>query len=133
MLAIIFTDQSVKLATTATEADLAKMQRTFELTFNLLEKQGGEDVFRKYDAAKERFVGAFLSTAFEAIGLGAGYHIDYYVEHPKTFEPVRRAIEFWSDPIFASGGFATGKRARARMMTTVTRGRSLFEPPANGA
>ena len=92
---------------------------------------GGENVFRRYDASRNRFMGAFLSTAFEAVGLGLGYHVDYYKDRPEELRPEERAREFWSDPMFASGGFATGKRASTRMMTTVPRGRALFAPASS--
>ena len=99
----------------------------FKQTFQLAMQYGGEDAFRRYNPDKKRFEGAFLNTAFEMLGLGLGYHIEYYATHPSEVRALERAIEVWSDPSL-SAGFATGLRADTRMARTIPRGRRLFDP-----
>jgi len=118
--------KSMELA--SAEFDFDAEGRRFRQTFDILADYG-EDVFRKYNAEKGRFQGAFLNTAFEVVGLGLGYHIDYYANHPGQANALDRAKEFWGDTSFAPG-FSTGMRADTRMTRTIPRGRELFEPRA---
>jgi hypothetical protein len=120
-----FLDQkSIDLA--SSEIDLDLEGRRFRQTFDLLVKSG-EDVFRKYNPAKDRFQGAFLNAAYEVIALGLGFHIDYYASDPESVDALDRAKEFWRDSSFGPG-FSTGIRADTRMARTIPKGRELFRP-----
>jgi hypothetical protein len=121
-----FLDQkSIDLA--SSDIDLDVEGRRFRQTFDLL-AGSGEDVFRKYNPAKDRFQGAFLNAAYEVIALGLGFHIDYYANHPGNVDGLERAKEFWQDSSFGPG-FSTGIRADTRMARTIPKGRELFRPP----
>ncbi len=120
-----FLDQkSIDFASSDIDLDLEG--RRFRQTFDLLAKSG-EDVFRKYNPAKDRFQGAFLNASYEVIALGLGFHIDYYARHPEDVDGLDRAKEFWRDSSFAPG-FSTGIRADTRMARTIPKGRELFQP-----
>jgi hypothetical protein len=116
--------KSIELA--SSDIDLESEGRRFRQTFDILSADG-EDVFRKYNPAKDRFQGAFLNAGYEVIALGLGYHIDYYSTHTEEARPLDRAREFWQDASFGPG-FSTGMRADARMARTIPRGRELFQP-----
>lgn len=116
--------KSIELA--SSDIDLELEGRLFRQTFDILSTYG-EDVFRKYNPAKDRFQGAFLNAGYEVIALGLGYHIDYYGAHPEEARALDRAREFWQDASFGPG-FSTGMRADARMARTIPRGRELFQP-----
>ena len=97
----------------------------FRKTFELLAESGGGDVFRRWNAEKDRFEGAFLNTAYEVIAMGLGYHIDQY-STASAVDALGKAKQFWSDPSFSTG-FATGIRADSRLARTIPLGRSLFD------
>jgi hypothetical protein len=70
----------------------------FASTFTLLRDQLGGDAFRRYDAEREKFVGGFSVSAFEAIALGVGYN--YKVLQQNAGVIPERAKSLWSDSTF---------------------------------
>jgi hypothetical protein len=118
------TEESSSMAESATYDRDAEAE-AFRRTFSLLLESGGDDVFRRWNATRNRFEGAFLNTAFEVMSMGLGYHINEY-ETAEDVDVLEKAKEFWSDPQFASG-FATGVRADTRMARTIPVGRELFK------
>jgi hypothetical protein len=98
---------------------------SFKKTFFLLDEAGSDQVFKRWNEAKNRFQGAFLNTAFEVIGMGLGYRIDSYT-NPEETHVLDRAKVFWTDDTYSTG-FATGVRADTRMAKSIPVGRELFE------
>lgn len=56
------------------ELDYEVEKSAFNTTFRMLSEQLEENSFRKYNYQKDKFVGGFLVSAFEAFALGIGYH-----------------------------------------------------------
>jgi len=95
----------------------------FRETFDLIASQLGEEAFRKWSVAKNRFEGGFLNTAFEVIAMGVGYHI-------AAGSPVRSdlrvaAQELWTRPEMTTR-FATGVNTERRLSQTLPLGRQLM-------
>lgn len=84
----------------------------------------GEDSFRRYDTARDRFVGSFLVTPFEVVALGIGYNYESWVDETITEIPEKvKAIWIDSKIINNSG---SGIRANTRIPRVVPIGRNLF-------
>lgn len=94
---------------------------TFQQTFDIVATNGGEDLFRRWDAKKETFAGPFLNTAYEVFALGIGFQLAQGDE--PTPRIIQRAKEFWAS---TSSGYATGKSTEARMAEFIPIGRELM-------
>lgn len=103
-----------------------QLEDTFRTTFTSLAKHADENVFRKWDASRQRFVGAFVNTAFEVLGLGVGYHVARGTPH--RIDYVQAAHELWSLPRMTAR-FATGLATQDRLVKTVPLGRKLMANP----
>jgi len=99
----------------------AKEEKAFKTTFALLADLLGSDSFRKYDKNKNRFLGGFSISAFEAIALGVGYNYDKV--RPKSLP--QQIKDVWSNKIFMNYSGA-GIRASTRIPRIVPLGRNLF-------
>lgn len=94
----------------------------FRETFALL-GQFGDDVFRRYDAQRKRFVGGFSVSAFEAVAIGAGYNYKKArADADKILEKVRK---MWVDQEFVQNS-GSGIRASSRVPKIVPYGRKKF-------
>jgi hypothetical protein len=94
--------------------------RTFELLMEI-----GSNVFRKFDPNRTRFTGGFLLSAFEAVALGVGYHVE---EVSAPFTNLQAKIEaLWSNPNFLRYA-RSGVRASSRIPAIVPLGREIFKP-----
>jgi hypothetical protein len=101
----------------------AVLESTFKQTFDFIADNGGEQVFRRWDAARGGFRGPFLNTAFELFALGIGFHI----ASGSTFRTdlLQVVQEAWQRPELA-GGFATGRSTESRLAEFVPLGRKLL-------
>lgn len=103
------------------EANRTAFTRTIDAIYNSL----GEDSFKKYDVAKQRFLGAFLISVFEVLMLGIGFHADassYTVDSQKIIK-VHHTL--WSNPDFLKRT-GSGVRASQRIPFTIPLGRQFF-------
>lgn len=103
--------------------DKGKEEEAFRTTFQLLANTLGPNAFRRYDQSRNRFLGGFSISAFEAVALGVGYNF-------RNLDPAsellsERAKSVWSNPIFLANSGA-GVRASTRIPRIVPVGRSLF-------
>lgn len=124
-----FLDES-SLAAALDGKDRSADELDFARTFELLNAALGDEAFRRYDAAKGRFLGGFSVSAFEAITAGVHAHIDGWIAMgPAAYKPElrSRAQALWSDQEFR-GNSGSGFRASTRIPKTVPRGRALFTP-----
>lgn len=112
----------------AVELDRSVEEDAFKVTFGILAKQLEENSFRKYNHQKDKFVGGFLVSAFEAVALGIGYH---YEELRNTqIDVLERVKQLWSNTRFISslGGSPGGSiSTRKRVQNILPVGRELFE------
>jgi hypothetical protein len=98
-------------------------EAAFEKTFQLLADCLASDSFRKYDIAKQKFIGGFLLASFEAIALGIGYNYQHY--NATCLQIRNKIIEIWSNPDFTS---ALRNSTRTRLPKLISLGRKLFAP-----
>ena len=116
------TDNMIKLAQSR-DFDYSSEQEALTQTFDILFGSTGEDCFRRYDPAKQKFLGGFLVTPFEifAIGMGANYR-NVAASRPDIRAKV---VHFWTNyPQEIRAG--SGIRASTRIPTTIHYGRNLF-------
>jgi hypothetical protein len=98
----------------------------FRETFRALNEQLGDDSFRKYDAEKDRFLGAFSIAGFEAVALGLGYNVKK--QKPITMANLRERVQsIWKHDVFVSNS-GSGVRANQRIPKIVPLGRQLLAP-----
>ena len=87
----------------------------FAKTFDILRETAGSDSFRRYDLARNKFVGGFLITPFEVFALGIGHN---YRTVDSTETDIAELIKsFWTNnyPTMPLGG---GVRASSRIPIT---------------
>lgn len=115
-------DASVEMAETF-PLNSSALSPVFAETFRLLNEQLGSNSFRKWDVNKDRFVGGFLNTAFEVIGMGLGYHIANGSPHVADIREA--AVALWHRPEMTTK-FATGVSTEKRLAMTLPLGRELL-------
>lgn len=115
-------DEIVRLANDK-DFDRDAEAAAFRMTFSVLARALGDDVFRRYDVTKDRFHGPFLISAFEVVGLGLGFHAQSYQlkDAEKIATMVKRKV--WRKPDFLT---SSGVRATQRLPKTLPFGRNLF-------
>jgi len=116
------TDKAKALAQDKT-FDLKKEEGAFRDTFALLASVLGDDAFRRFDKKRNRFVGGFSVSAFEAIGVGIGYNPKKAKASPSAIE--QKVKEMWSDSEFVDNS-GSGIRASSRVPKIIPYGRKLF-------
>ncbi|WP_159449556.1 DUF262 domain-containing protein [Demequina sp. NBRC 110057] len=118
------TSEAIRLAND-TEFDRDAESTAFAKTFAHLNSTAGDRAFKKWNADKGSFMGAFINTSFEVIGMGLGYHANDY-DSLDDIDALELAKEFWTKEDYGKG-FATGVRAETRMGKSIPMGRQLFE------
>lgn len=110
------------------EINYALEETAFNTTFKILSDHLEENSFRKYNHQKDKFMGGFLVSAFEAVSLGVGYH------HAKLantrINVLDRVKTLWADTRFTSslGGAPGGSiNTRKRIQNILPIGRELFQ------
>lgn len=114
-------DESSKIAFSFPK-NQKKLEETFKKTFAFISKNGGEDVFRKWDYNHQEFRGSFLTSAFEIFALGVGYNVANGNDCRDDLKNV--AKQFWSRPKMRSG-FSTGRSTESRLAEFIPEGRTL--------
>jgi hypothetical protein len=104
------------------------LEHKFRKTFELLSEALGGDVFRKYEQAKERFLGAFLISSFEAIALGVAYNITAWEADADAINKIKSKVKgLWRESRFTDN-IGIGISSSSRMVHTVPLGRDYFRP-----
>lgn len=113
-------DNSIVQIAMESAAKQATLKDVFRATFDLIAKNGGQQLFRRWDVQKADFTGSFLLSAFEIIGLGVGYHL-------ANGQPVRKDLEQASKEVWGmpemQAGFATGRSTESRLIQFIPLGR----------
>jgi len=101
-------------------------ENAFRHTFSLLTNTVGSDCFHKYDERRQKFIGGFLVSAFEAVALGVGYN---YVKWNSNNQGLilDKIKSVWSNNDFINNS-GSGVRASTRVPRVIPLGRTLFEP-----
>lgn len=106
--------------------DKDALEKVFDQTFTFIQDHGSEDIFRKWNASKERFQGAFLNTSFEALALGVGYQFANALTPRDDLEEAAREL-FTTQGLGL--GFSTGLATESRLAKTVPIGRKITSNP----
>lgn len=126
-MAEFLTDSAVKMARDA-NFDRDAAQSVFEGTFTVIADALEDEAFRRYDADRDRFLGGFSVSAFEAISTGVASNLPEWVAAQidvRRPDLVHRVQGLWGDATFrqyARGGV----RASTRIPQLVPLGRQLF-------
>ncbi len=116
------TDKAIELAERK-DLDMAEEERAFRSTFLILQQQLGNNSFRRFDLQKQKFVGGFSVSAFEAVSLGVGYnYIALQAQPPDLLQKVK---DLWGDQIFLQNS-GSGIRASSRVPRVPPYARELF-------
>lgn len=108
------------------EAGKDELERVFCETFDRLAASGGDRIFRKWNAERQKFFGGFLNTAFEVLAMGTGYHIAN--GSGVRDDLLAAAQELWVQPDMTTR-FATGKATEQRLALMLPKGRELLARP----
>ncbi len=119
------------LAEAYAEADAVMgASESFKRTFALIDDAVGEAAFRRYDPAKQRFLGGFSVSAFEAVTSGIYTNVDAWEATPQEVR-ADRLLELlqsmWSDAEFRENS-GSGIRASSRIPKVIPYGRHHFVP-----
>jgi len=115
-------DEAVSLAERASDDELQRLASIFRTTFEVIAKNGGEDIFRKWNG--KRFTGPFLNSSYEIIAMGIGYQIARSCSYRTDLEEVARII--WS-PAGIEARKSSGRSAEARISRSIPYGRQLLK------
>jgi hypothetical protein len=119
------TDRIIHLS--ETNIDLDKEGHIFISTFDILSAALLDDSFRRYDVVKERFMGGFLVSVFEVLGIGLGHNATSWGTTPDDLAAIRSiAVSLWQNPDF-TGHQGSGVGGTTRILHTVPLGRRLFQ------
>ena len=102
----------------------AALKATFQTTFSIISQNGDEDVFRRFDVKRDEFRGPFLTSAFEIIGLGLGYHVANGSNYRTDIADA--AKQLWSSPQMQAG-YSTGRSTESRLAEFIPLGRDLMK------
>jgi hypothetical protein len=103
--------------------DWKSEEEAFRATFALLAKTLGGDSFRRYENARDRFLGGFSISAFEVVALGVGYNYKKLAAVPELV--IERVKQVWYEEDFVQNSGA-GIRASTRIPKIVPFGRKHF-------
>ena len=100
--------------------------RAFHTTFRTLNAAVQDDVFRRYDPQKQRFLGAFSISGFEVIAMGIGFNVaEDGTLNIQPSDILDKVKSVWSDPLFKQYS-GSGVRASSRIPKIIPLGRKLF-------
>jgi hypothetical protein len=111
----------------ATPAERTSRADQFRRTFSLLNESLGEDCFRRYDADRDRFLGPFSISAFEAITSGVGTNLLGWEVAGGAGQLRDRVKSMWSNEDFRENS-GTGVSPRRRAPRLIHFGRTYFSP-----
>lgn len=116
------TDRAVELAERK-DFNAEAEETAFVETFTVLNAALGDDSFRRFDWTKQKFVGGFSVSAFEAVALGVGYNHEANLANSNGIET--KAKEIWRQPVFVDNS-GSGVRASSRVPKILPYARKLF-------
>lgn len=114
----------MRSAATSDSFDRDSHAAAFASVFQQLNSSLGDDSFRRYDDQRDRFLGAFSISAFEAITSGLAAHHDAWAGRNQS-DLADRVKEMWADSNFRANS-GSGISTRRRMPRLVDFGREFF-------
>jgi len=103
--------------------DREKWESLFKRTFDLLSENMAEKSFKRYDVQKERFMGGFLLSQYEAVAFGVAFNLD--CGHvPSDIE--KRVAGIWQEQEYTDWT-GSGVTATRRLPRIIPLGRRVFK------
>jgi hypothetical protein len=118
------TDRMVEIAQSKT-FDYDLEEEAFKATFDFLNNSTKANSFRKYDPAKDKFIGGFLVSPYEAVALGIGYNYKAVQQSDLKVEELVKGI--WTNDEFRTWS-GSGITASRRLPRIIPLGRKIFKP-----
>lgn len=114
----------MRTVSTDDDFDVLSHETIFNRSFRLLASALEDDSFRRYDPERDRFLGGFSISAFEAITSGLAQQVERWEERGAD-DLASRIKTMWSDPGFKDNS-GSGISPRRRMPRLVHFGREYF-------
>lgn len=106
--------------------DYQKEESIFNQTFDLLDKTLSDNSFKKYDLSKDRFLGAFMMSAYEVIAVGVAENLISFVGKDDGDQLLIETIKkVWQNATFQSKS-GSGSKAVNRLPYLVPLGKEFF-------
>jgi hypothetical protein len=106
------------------DLDYRRIEKAFDVTFNILNQAMGDNSFKRYRAEDDRFLGGFLLSVYEVVALGIGFHH----QNPISADKIPNQIKtIWSHPTYKKWSGA-GVNAARRLPYLIQLGREVFAP-----
>ena len=124
-----FLDRESERLAGSREFDRQKEEHIFSVTFRELAKKYGDDIFRRFDKEKDRHLGGFVISAFEAFAMGLSWHVrNNPVSAVEIDEGLlqERVKSTWSDEEFTKA-IGSGKAASSRIPIVIPYARRQLE------
>ncbi len=120
-----FLSDQIAAVATPNDSFLDSEEKAFRKTFELLAEALGSDAFRRFNAERDRFMGGFLVSAFEAVAMGIGFHAVKPGYKLSNETIIRKVKQLWANERFTKASGA-GIRGSTRIPKTLAIGRELF-------
>jgi hypothetical protein len=120
-----FLNDNMELIAKNGKSYLNEEEEAFKATFEALDLSLQADSFRRYDAEKDKFVGGFSISAYEAVALGLGFHFSQSRSRLVAEIP-GKVRSLWATTDFVENS-GSGIRASSRIPKIVPLGRKLFK------
>lgn len=119
----ILDDQAVAIASQY-PVGMVEIEQVFKETFDVINNNGEDNIFRRWVDLRNEFRGPFLTSAFEIFALGIGYRIANNLLYRTDL--VTAAQELWKTPKMKSG-YYTGRSTESRLVEFIPLGRSITQ------
>lgn len=117
-----FVTEKMTVISTDEKFDQQEFEALFKQTFDLLNQELGDRSFKRYYAAKDKFMGGFLVSQYELVSYGIAYAL--HAGH-KVTNIREKVASIWSNEEFTSWSGA-GITATRRLPRIIPLGRRLF-------
>lgn len=98
----------------------------FNDTFDILNGILADDSFKKYDKIKDRFLGAFMMSAYEVIAVGVAHNLSSFKDRDEEDKLLLKTIKkVWDHPIFMLKS-GSGSKAVSRLPHLLPLGKAFF-------
>lgn len=125
-----FLDEKIVELASDSKFNYVEEEAIFKETFDLLAKgmsPDSENCFRRYDIKKNRFMGGFLISAYEAVALGIGFNVKSK-KNTALQQKLRENIKsIWKNTLLKNNS-GSGVRANIRIPIALGVGRKIFKP-----
>ena len=123
-IGVFLTDKMIEIAKKK-NFDKAPIKRVFDETFSILNRNLGDDAFKRFSTKKGRHEGGFLLSLYEVIGLGVAFNIANGTLCAEN-KIAEKARSVWNDNDFTDWA-AAGVNSSRRIPKLIPYGRKLLK------